>query len=73
MAACELLPTCLFFNDRMAKMPHSAAHIKKIYCHSDNSKCARYVVYKALGRDRVPVDLFPNELLRAERIIKGRR
>ncbi len=70
MADCELLATCPFFNDRMANMPTSAAMFKKIYCHKDRTDCARYAVFKALGREKVPSDLFPNEMVRARRVIR---
>jgi hypothetical protein len=71
MADCELLPTCLFFNDKMATMPSTATLVKDRYCRGDNSQCARYVVYKRLGRPKVPTDLFPNEAQRANKIIAG--
>ena len=66
---CELLDTCLFFNDRMSGYPTSIQLTKEQFCLSDNSRCARYIVYKALGRDRVPDDLYPREIERAKRII----
>jgi hypothetical protein len=66
---CELLEGCPFFNEKMANMPLSANHYKKKYCMGDNSDCARYLVFKKLGGERVPPELFPNEQGRAERII----
>ncbi len=69
MADCELLPTCIFFNDKMAGMPVTAEMSKERYCRSDNTRCARYMVYQALGRANVPPDLFPNEAQQARRII----
>ena len=69
MANCELLLQCPFFNDRMANMPVSSACIKEVYCRTDSSSCARYLVAHALGRERVPPDLFPSEMKRSKRII----
>ncbi len=69
MADCELLPQCVFFNDKMANMPITAKMAKDQYCRGDNSLCARYMVFKALGRSNVPPDLFPNETLLAKKII----
>ena len=69
MADCECLAGCLFFNDRMADMPTMANMYKRNYCRGDSSKCARYMVFKALGRESVPVDLFPNMADRARAII----
>ncbi len=66
---CELLATCRFFNDKMANVPVTAEMMKVTICKSDNSRCARYLVFKALGREKVPGDLFPNEVERARTII----
>lgn len=50
----------------------ATAHImKKRYCLEDNSKCAGFMVVNALGRQKVPADLFPNQYDRAEELIKG--
>jgi hypothetical protein len=69
MADCECLAGCPFFGDRMANMPAIAESFKRRYCRGDNASCARYKVFKALGRERVPADLFPNEGDRAEKLI----
>lgn len=71
MAKCELIETCIFFNDKMANMPSTATVFKNIYCEKDFDGCARYVIVKALGRGSVPADLFPNQIDRAREIIKG--
>lgn len=70
MADCELLAGCIFFNDKMAKKPSTAELFKIRYCRGDCTKCARYMVFKALGRPKVPPDLYPNAVDRAEEIIK---
>ena len=69
MSTCDLVAQCPFFNDKMANMPISSEYIKLVYCRTDSSTCARYMVVRALGRERVPPDLFPSEMLRAKRII----
>jgi hypothetical protein len=69
MAECEILSTCVFFNDEMANMPATAAIYKERYCQGDNLTCARYLVFKAVGRLKVPSDLFPPEEKRAKKII----
>ena len=71
MVGCALLPGCIFFNDKMANMPGLAELYKSTYCKGDNSTCARYRVFSALGREKVPADMFPNDLDRANTIIKG--
>lgn len=70
MADCELLENCPFFNDKMAKIPTMATMMKKKYCKSDYSNCARYIVFKKLGSSKVPSDLYPNQLSRTKEIIK---
>lgn len=69
MAECEKLPKCLFFNDKMADMPAMAEIFKKRYCLGDNSKCARLTV--AVTGRLVPVDLFPNQMDVAKKIIES--
>jgi len=51
-------------------MPATAAGYKRKYCTGDNQNCARYIVLKKLGGDKVPVDLFPNQVAKAEMLIK---
>lgn len=70
MAQCELIKNCIFFNDQMANMPTTAALFKQTYCEQDASKCARYRIFQALGRGKVPSDLFPNQESRAKQIIE---
>ncbi|MBN2282173.1 MAG: hypothetical protein JXQ65_16445 [Candidatus Marinimicrobia bacterium] len=71
MADCECLPGCPFFNDKMANMPAMASTYKSKYCQGDFANCARYMVFKALGKPSVPMDLYPNQKDTASRIIKG--
>ena len=70
MADCECLGGCPFFNSKMAQsMSAVAKSMKKRFCLGDNSNCARYQVFKALGKPRVPGDLIPNQSERARQII----
>jgi hypothetical protein len=70
MAECEALVKCPFFNDKMEDMPRQADFFRDLYCRGNNKICARYLVLKALGREAVPPDLFPNHEPRARQIIK---
>jgi hypothetical protein len=54
----------------MKDMPGTASVIKRNYCQGDNSKCARFLVAKAIGKEKVPLDLYPVNLDRANKIIK---
>ena len=47
MAQCELLATCIFFNDKMADYPAAAEHLKKKMCLADPDTCARMMIVKA--------------------------
>ncbi|MEW6108804.1 MAG: hypothetical protein AB1632_06515 [Nitrospirota bacterium] len=69
MAECELIEKCVFFNDEMANAPTTAEMTKSKYCRRDNSECARYIVFKAIGREKVPPDLFPHQVYRVKDII----
>jgi hypothetical protein len=69
MAQCERLSGCPFFNDKMTGMPQTTESFKEKYCRNRYSACARYMVLKALGAERVPIDLYPNMRGRAKEII----
>ena len=69
MANCELMETCIFFNDKMASMPATAEVFKKMYCRGDSSDCARMIVVKALGRQNVPADMMPSDVTKAKTMI----
>ena len=70
MKKCELLEGCLFFTDKMPMDQGLGALYKKKYCMDDNTKCARYMVAKALGREKVPTDLYPNMYDSAKKLIE---
>jgi len=69
MADCECLPRCPFFNEQMSDMPATVEMYKRKYCRGDNSQCGRYIVFQALGRERVPPDLYPHEHDRAQELL----
>lgn len=71
MADCELIQGCIFFNDKMQNMPATAELLKKKYCKDSYSTCARFMIFKAMGRPAVPQDLFPQQTDKAEEIIKA--
>lgn len=69
MKECERLKLCPFFNGKLANMPNTAEVLKKFYCLGSYESCARYMVFKAIGK--VPPDLWPNETERAKKIISS--
>ncbi len=70
MASCEKLEKCPFFNEKMAAMPAVIEMLKKRYCLSDKSECARYRI--ATAGMEVPMDLFPHERERAQQLLDAR-
>ncbi len=71
MADCECIGGCLFFNDKMSHKPATAELLKTTYCHGDNKKCARHMVLEKLGKPKVPPDLFPGDVRKANSIISS--
>ena len=69
MAECECLKGCIFFNDKMKEAVALGEMYKQKFCLGDNSECARYVIFKKLGKENVPGDLFPNMYERAKKIL----
>lgn len=73
MPSCEYLAGCPFFNERLAHMPRPAALYKALYCRGNQEICARHIIAKALGREAVPADLFPNQESAAREILENHR
>lgn len=71
MSECECLGTCPFFNDQMAEMPSMSNIIKERYCRGSNAHCARHMVFRVLGKDAVPKDLYPSQVERADEVLAG--
>lgn len=59
MADCEFLTLCPFFNDKM----------EKLYCKWNYRQCGRDMVAIVLGKDKIPLDLFPRDTHRAKIIL----
>ncbi len=69
MSNCECLPQCPFFNHVMQDMPTTTDRMMKKYCLRDSANCARYMVFEALGSQKIPPTLFPNQTDRALELI----
>lgn len=69
--SCELMSTCPFFNEKMPASPQTLALYRARYCRGENAECARYLVFSALGRDAVPLDLYPNDRLQALKVVRS--
>jgi hypothetical protein len=70
MPDCECLKDCPYFKTDILKEVEAMAEMRRQkYCKGDYSVCARYMVFKALGKVNVPLDLLPSEVQRAEKLI----
>ena len=69
MAECEFIDSCPFFQGKLAEKAVEVEELKEKYCRTNNLHCARYMVATAVGKDKVPPDLYPNETDVAYKII----
>ena len=69
MAECPSIKNCPFYNDRMSGMVTTVSLFENKYCKHNNQKCARWKVTSTLGKEYVPLDLYPNQIEDAYRII----
>jgi len=71
MADCELLGGgCTFFKENVKGDMILAETYKRRYCKGFQAMCARHMVYRVLGLDKVPSGLFPNHQDEAVAIIE---
>ncbi len=71
MANCECLEGCSYFNTTPVRDIEGMLELRKQkYCFGDNSLCARYRVYQALGPGCVPKDLLPSQIDQARELIE---
>jgi len=69
MSDCEFMGGCPFFNDKLDDKPVEVEELKIKYCRTNNLNCARYMVAAALGKEKMPPNLYPNEKDRAFMVI----
>jgi len=71
MTKCTISDECPFFNDELPRM-HTAKEredMKRKFCGSGSSQCARFIVAKAVGVEEVPGNLYPVDLFRVNTIL----
>jgi len=66
MNKCELFETCAFLNTHAIKYPATISYLIRAYCNVNHKACARFMVFMAHGREKVPADLFPSQRVRGE-------
>jgi hypothetical protein len=67
---CEKLEKCPFYNEKMPIDKGVGAMYYKKYCEGDKTICARYMVATTVGPHAVSLDLYPNMVDRAKKIIE---
>jgi len=72
MPQCELMASCAFLAERASFLPMAARAVMARYCMENHEHCARYMVYKVLGAERVPDQLYPGEIEDAWKLILER-
>jgi len=73
MGDCPMINTCIFFKDQMPLLPDMVIVMKDRYCKDNFESCARYLVNTSLGKENVPITLYPFEITKVERIIAAHK
>ena len=71
MNKCPVLEKCRFFNDIVENMPSISESLKEQYCLGDNTECARFRIFTAIGKEHLPDDVFPHEMDKAEKLVRN--
>jgi hypothetical protein len=71
MQECELINTCPFYNGQLQGDLRQIEEMKDKYCRKNNLNCARYMIFIALGREKMPEGLFPHQKNKAYELISG--
>jgi len=71
MNTCELINKCRFLKEKLADLPLVIHIMEKTFCQGGKCNCARYIIFRAMGTEGLPPDLFPNHLYRAKEILSG--
>lgn len=69
MEMCEYLESCPFYLGTMSRRSDNIESLKQEYCRKSPLRCARHMIIEALGEERVPEELFPDEKMTAYGLI----
>ena len=69
MGDCEFIEMCPFFQDKLAEKPVEIEELKEKYCRKNNLNCARFMIAQAVGKEKMPPDLYPDEKTIAYQVI----
>ena len=67
---CEYLESCAFVQQMVRTDPLTAYTVRITYCNQDKKDCARYGLIQAVGPERVPDFLWPNDEEEASEVAK---
>jgi len=73
MNKCPVLEQCRFFNNIIEDVPSISEALKEQYCLCDHSGCARFFIFREIGKEHLPDDVFPHEMEKAEKIVRNFR
>jgi len=66
---CELLERCAFHHDVMRNRLSTLSIYRSVFCDTASEKCARKIVARQVGEEKVPPDLYPNHTIRLRDLI----
>jgi hypothetical protein len=69
MDACEVRSSCFFFNAAHQGTPGLAGQLRDMYCTGNYAACARLLVYRRRGRNKVPDYLSPDDIQEACKLL----
>lgn len=70
MSDCERMELCRYFKEQIKDFGAMQEMWKRKFCRGDKTRCARYMVLKALGVDHIPPYLVPTQVDKAKEIIE---
>ncbi len=71
---CPHCSSCrTFFNYTAQFYKELGTAFKKFYCDRSYKKCARFFLTEKLGSETIPLDVFPNQEMRAHSLVKERQ
>ena len=73
MTDCPYQPECRLHAELPAISPHLLEQYCKIFCSEEFHTCALHKISDCFGPDKVPLDLLPSELKRADKLIEDIR
>jgi len=68
---CKYAGNCPVFTTALGPLPHIGLRYRRSYCRGGWGECARYVLADAVGSERVPRTLLPNQMDRVTELMAG--